>query len=139
MKRSALREQIREWILQRIGDGEFGPGIRIRETAEANAPSVSPIPIREAIRELVVLGVLESAAHKGAWVKIGSQAHSFAVRLLSFFPLMEPGIFIAFFQEVLGSGGRSLFLVWGITGACTSSLLQASASLSGTSAACKEA
>lgn len=69
VERSSLRDQIRDWILQRISLGEFAPGDRIREHAVAEQLHVSPIPVREAIRELVALGMLESEVHRGAWVR----------------------------------------------------------------------
>jgi len=64
-----MREQIRDWILLRIGTGDFAPGDRLTETAIAEQLGVSPIPVREAIRELVATGILDSAVHKGAWVR----------------------------------------------------------------------
>ena len=69
LNRNSIREQIRDWILLRIGTGDFAPGERLTETAIAGQLGVSPIPVREAIRELVATGILESAVHKGAWVR----------------------------------------------------------------------
>lgn len=69
IQRTSLREQVRDWILQRIGDGELAPGQRLMEEKIATRLSVSPIPVREAIRELVAMEVLESASHRGAWVR----------------------------------------------------------------------
>jgi DNA-binding GntR family transcriptional regulator len=65
----SMREQIRDWMLQQIGAGEFAPGERLTETGIAEQLGVSAIPVREAIRELVTAGIMESAAHKGAWVR----------------------------------------------------------------------
>lgn len=65
----SMREQIRDWMLQRIGAGDFAPGARLTETGIAEQLGVSAIPVREAIRELVTAGIMESAAHKGAWVR----------------------------------------------------------------------
>ena len=67
--RHSLREQIREEILARIGSGAFTPGDRIVEAKLAKQLHVSSIPIREALRELVAMGVLESAPHRGVWVR----------------------------------------------------------------------
>ena len=39
------------------------------EAEVAAEMSVSSIPVREAIRELVAMGVLQSAPHRGAWVR----------------------------------------------------------------------
>ena len=67
--RLSVPEQIREVLLQRIGCGELAPGERIVEGRLTEEFAVSAIPVREAIRELVAKGVLDSAAHKGAWVR----------------------------------------------------------------------
>lgn len=67
--RLSVPEQIREFLLQRIGCGELAPGERIVEGRLTKEFGVSAIPVREAIRELVATGVLDSAAHKGAWVR----------------------------------------------------------------------
>ena len=64
------REVIREALLRRIGSGELAPGERIVEARLAGEFGVSAIPVREAIRELVSIGVLEFANHRGAWVRV---------------------------------------------------------------------
>jgi DNA-binding GntR family transcriptional regulator len=69
LSRHSLRDQIRETLLKRIGAGELQPGDRIVEARLAEEFGVSSIPIREAIRELVAMRVLEFANHKGAWVR----------------------------------------------------------------------
>ena len=66
------REVIREALLRRIGSGELAPGERIVEARLAGEFGVSAIPVREAIRELVSIGVLEFANHRGAWVRVVS-------------------------------------------------------------------
>ena len=66
------REVIREALLRRIGSGELAPGERIVEARLAGEFGVSAIPVREAIRELVSMGVLEFANHRGAWVRVVS-------------------------------------------------------------------
>jgi len=67
--RHSLREQIRDEILARIGRGALASGDRIVEAKLAEELQVSSIPIREALRELVAIGILESAPHRGAWVR----------------------------------------------------------------------
>ncbi|MCP4786794.1 MAG: GntR family transcriptional regulator [Fuerstiella sp.] len=69
LARLSVPAQIREVLLQRIGCGELAPGERIVEGRLTEEFAVSAIPVREAIRELVAKGVLDSAAHKGAWVR----------------------------------------------------------------------
>ena len=69
IKRNSLREQIRDALLQRIGTGQIQPGQRIVEAQLIKEFNVSSIPIREAIRELVAMGMLDCASHRGAWVR----------------------------------------------------------------------
>ncbi|MFZ5829984.1 MAG: GntR family transcriptional regulator [Planctomycetota bacterium] len=67
--RKSIREQVRDLIIERIAAGELLPGDRLVEAKLAEELSVSAIPIREAFRELVAIGILDSAPHKGAWVR----------------------------------------------------------------------
>lgn len=67
--RPSLRELVRETVLEKIGSGELNPGERVVEAALAAELGVSSIPVREAIRELVAMGILEFARHRGAWVR----------------------------------------------------------------------
>ncbi|HEY3322096.1 MAG TPA: GntR family transcriptional regulator [Planctomycetota bacterium] len=76
LPRPSLRDQIRETLLSRIGQGKLAPGDRIVEAALGTEFGVSSIPVREAIRELVAMGVLEFANHKGAWVRQVSLAET---------------------------------------------------------------
>ena len=69
IKRHLLRDQIRDHLLKRIGNGRLGPGDRIIEARVCEELGVSSIPVREAIRELVTMGVLAATVHKGAWVR----------------------------------------------------------------------
>ena len=67
-----IREIIRDGLLRRIRAGQLSPGDRIIEARLAEDFKVSAIPVREAIRELVSMGVLQFANHRGAWVRIVS-------------------------------------------------------------------
>ncbi|MFZ5832882.1 MAG: GntR family transcriptional regulator [Planctomycetota bacterium] len=67
--RQSMRDQVRETLLRQIGAGQLLPGTRLLETRIAEELGVSPIPVREAIRELAAMGVVESATHRGAWVR----------------------------------------------------------------------
>lgn len=69
LKRLVLRDQIRDHLLDQIGSGALSPGDRIVEARVCEELGVSSIPVREAIRELVTMGVLAAATHKGAWVR----------------------------------------------------------------------
>ena len=72
----SLREVIRETLLERIGSGELSPGERIMEETLAKEFGISAIPVREAIRELVVMGMLEYERNRGAWVRKVSLAET---------------------------------------------------------------
>lgn len=69
LQRNSVREQIRELILERIARGEIAPGERIVEARITELTGASSIPVREAIRELVAMRILDSAPHRGAWVR----------------------------------------------------------------------
>lgn len=69
VRRVSLSQQIREALLDRIARGQLQPGDRVVEAEIASEMGVSSIPVREAIRELVAMGVLQSAPHRGAWVR----------------------------------------------------------------------
>lgn len=84
LKRS-LREQVRDIILAKIANGELMPGDRIVEARLIEELHASNIPVREAIRELVAKRVLDSAPHKGAWVRqpsISEAIQAFQVRAI---------------------------------------------------------
>ena len=57
--RNVLSEQVKDRILQWILEGELAPGSRIIETRVARELGVSQAPVREALRDLTTLGVVE--------------------------------------------------------------------------------
>jgi len=65
----SLREFIRDTLLDRIACGGLPPGQRVVEAALVKEFSISATPVREAIRELVAMGVLEAQNNKGASVR----------------------------------------------------------------------
>lgn len=65
----SLREQIREHILEGIVSGRWKPGERIVERRIAVELQVSQTPVREALRELEALRLIESAPNKGVRVR----------------------------------------------------------------------
>ncbi|WP_369199950.1 GntR family transcriptional regulator [Streptomyces sp. PU-14G] len=65
----SLREQIREHIVDGIVSGRWKPGERIVERRIAVELEVSQTPVREALRELEALRLIESAQNKGARVR----------------------------------------------------------------------
>jgi DNA-binding GntR family transcriptional regulator len=67
--RSMLRDQIREVLLERILEGVYVPGERVKETVIAQELGVSQAPVREALRELEILGMVVSEPYRGARVR----------------------------------------------------------------------
>ena len=65
----SLREQIREHIVEGIVSGRWKPGERIVERRIATELEVSQTPVREALRELETLRLIESAPNKGVRVR----------------------------------------------------------------------
>jgi len=65
----SLRDQIREHIVEGIVSGRWQPGERIVERRIATELQVSQTPVREALRELESLRLIESAPNKGVRVR----------------------------------------------------------------------
>lgn len=65
----SLREFIRDTLLERIARGNLPPGQRVVEITLVREFAISATPVREAIRELVAMGVLEAQNNKGASVR----------------------------------------------------------------------
>ncbi len=68
-KRPLYRDEIKSALMDAITSGELKPGDRIVETRWAKELGVSQSPIREAIRELELIGVVESIPYKGSVVR----------------------------------------------------------------------
>ncbi len=67
--RNVLSAQVKDRILQWILEGELAPGSRIVETRVARELGVSQAPVREALRDLTTLGLVEIQAYRGARVR----------------------------------------------------------------------
>ncbi|MFN2292556.1 MAG: GntR family transcriptional regulator [Anaerolineae bacterium] len=67
--RVVLGDQVKEYVIEAIMNGEFQPGDRVVASALARQLGVSQAPIREAIRDLVLLGFLENEPFKGTSVR----------------------------------------------------------------------
>ncbi len=65
----SLREFIRDALLDRIARGDLPPGQRVVEAVLVKEFAISATPVREAIRELVAMGVLDAQNNKGASVR----------------------------------------------------------------------
>lgn len=69
VRRCCMREQVREAIVSRILDGRMPPGTRLKEMALAREFNVSQAPVREALRELEAVGLLETVHYRGTRVR----------------------------------------------------------------------
>ncbi|PLR82998.1 GntR family transcriptional regulator [Bacillus canaveralius] len=69
IKRTILRDEVKEYILKAILSGALKPEDRIVETQVARHLGVSQAPVREALRELEQIGVLLSKPYRGTFVK----------------------------------------------------------------------
>ncbi len=62
--KASLRERVFQKIRQSILDGKYKPGDTLRESAIANELNVSRTPVREAIRQLELEGLVYSIPNK---------------------------------------------------------------------------
>ncbi len=69
LMRSVLADQVKEWLLEAILSGSYPPDSRIVETAVAKELGTSQAPVREALRGLEALGIVEIAPFRGARVR----------------------------------------------------------------------
>jgi DNA-binding GntR family transcriptional regulator len=80
--RTVLREQVKEILLERILRGELAAGDRLVETRIAQELGTSQAPVREALRDLELLRLVESEPFRGARVRAPSDED-----LLDVFPV----------------------------------------------------
>jgi len=69
MERRVLRDEIREQLIDDILSGRLPPGTRIVETRVAQQFGVSQAPVREALRDLALLGFVVSSPFRGTQVR----------------------------------------------------------------------
>ena len=69
ISRTVLREQVKDVLLHRIASGELKPGQRLVETRIAHELGTSQAPVREALRDLEQLRLVESEPFRGARVR----------------------------------------------------------------------
>jgi DNA-binding GntR family transcriptional regulator len=67
--RRALRHDVRDGIVRSIMAGELRPGHRLVEMHIAREYGTSQGPVREALRELEMLGFVTSEPHRGTYVR----------------------------------------------------------------------
>ena len=83
LSRSLLADQVKDRLLEGILSGEYLPDSRIVETQVARELDTSQAPVREALRALAALGVVEITPFKGARVRRPSRreiVEAYAVR-----------------------------------------------------------
>jgi len=68
-----MREQIRHELLRRIVDGRYRPGDRLVELQVAREFNTSQAPVREALRELEALRLVETQTYRGTRVRAISE------------------------------------------------------------------
>ncbi len=69
LKRKMLSDQVKDVIVDLILSGELQPGERLVESSLARRLGVSQAPVREAIRDLILLGFLDTEPYKGTSVR----------------------------------------------------------------------
>jgi len=69
LKRTCMRDRIRDVLVARILDGTYPAGTQLKELALAREFGVSQAPIREALRELEGSGLVTSERFRGTRVR----------------------------------------------------------------------
>ncbi len=69
LKRTCMRDRIREELVARILDGSYPPGTQLKELSLAREFNVSQAPVREALRELEGTGLVASERYRGTHVR----------------------------------------------------------------------
>jgi DNA-binding GntR family transcriptional regulator len=85
LKRTCMRDRIRDVLVSRILDGTYPAGTQLKELALAREFGVSQAPIREALRELEGSGLVTSERFRGTRVRgadFGEMRESYELRCL---------------------------------------------------------
>jgi DNA-binding GntR family transcriptional regulator len=69
VKRTCMRDRIRDVLVARILDGTYPAGMQLKELTLAREFNVSQAPIREALRELEGSGLVTSERYRGTHVR----------------------------------------------------------------------
>lgn len=103
VKRTCMRDRIRDVLVARILDGTYPAGLQLKELTLAREFNVSQAPIREALRELEGSGLVTSERYRGTHVRgadLDEMRQSYELRATLEVRAVELGIPIA--EEVLG-------------------------------------
>ena len=85
VKRTCMRDHIRDVLVARILDGTYPPGTQLKELSLAHEFNVSQAPIREALRELEGSGLVASERFRGTRVRgadSGEMRESYELRCM---------------------------------------------------------
>lgn len=74
LKRRVLRDDVAEYLMEAILKGALNPGDKIIESKLAKELSISQGAVREAIRDLIAQGVLETEPYKGTRIRTLSKS-----------------------------------------------------------------
>jgi DNA-binding GntR family transcriptional regulator len=74
VRRTVLREEVKNVLLERILSGHYAPGERLVEIRIAQELGVSQAPVREALRDLESVRLVESIPFRGSRVRAISDA-----------------------------------------------------------------
>ncbi len=69
LQRESIREQVKRVLLGRILDGTYQPGDRLVELQIARELNISQGPVREALRDLEALRLVETEPYRGTRVR----------------------------------------------------------------------
>ncbi len=85
LKRTCMRDRIRDVLVSRILDGTYAAGTQLKELTLAREFNVSQTPIREALRELEGSGLVTSERFRGTRVRGADSAEmreSYELRMM---------------------------------------------------------
>ncbi|MES2489946.1 MAG: GntR family transcriptional regulator [Pseudomonadota bacterium] len=85
LNRTCMRDPIRDTLVSRILDGVYPEGMHLKELALAREFNVSQAPVREALRELEALGLVETERYRGTRVRqldLGELREAYELRRL---------------------------------------------------------
>ncbi|MGW1073363.1 GntR family transcriptional regulator [Streptomyces sp. NPDC002537] len=69
LTRTSLSDQVRRILLDHLMEGRWRPGDRIVERRVAMELGVSQAPVREALRDLQAMQLVELSPNRGTWVR----------------------------------------------------------------------
>jgi DNA-binding GntR family transcriptional regulator len=69
LQRESMSDRIKQYLLERIVDGTYQPGERLIELQIAKELNTSQAPVREALRELEAMRLVECEAYRGTRVR----------------------------------------------------------------------